>query len=50
MESVVRAIVGQVFVIRVLCDVVFVRKERTDAAKLENTFAAVEDRQLIDRS
>jgi len=33
-----------------LCDVVLVRKERPDAAKLEDALAAVEDGQLIDRS
>ena len=50
MESVAGIIVGQIFVIRVLCDVVLVRKERPNAAKLEDTFSAVKDGQLIDRS
>ena len=50
MESVAGIIVGQVFVVRMLCDVVLVRKKRPDTAKLENALAAVENRQLIDRS
>ena len=50
MESVTGVIVGQVLVVRMLCDVVLVRKEGPDAAKLEDAFAAVKDGQLIDRS
>jgi len=36
-------IVGQVLVVRMLCDVVLVRKEEPDAAKLENARTAEED-------
>ncbi len=50
MKSVAGVIVGQVLVVRMLCDVVLVRKEGPDAAKLEDALAAVEDGQLIDRS
>ena len=48
MESVAGVIAGHVLVVRMLCDVILVRKERPNAAKLEDTFAAVKDRQFID--
>ena len=46
-ESVAGIIVGQVLVVWVLCDVVLVQKEGTDAAKLENALAVVHHRQFI---
>lgn len=47
MESVAGIVVGQVLVVRVLCDVVLIGKEWTDAEKLQNALAAAEVGQLV---
>ena len=46
-EGVLGVIIGGVLVVRVLGQVVFVRKERSDTTKLQDAFAAIQHRQFI---
>ena len=46
-ESVLFVRVGSQEIVRVLRQIVFIRKERTDAAQLQDALAAVQHRQLI---
>ena len=46
-KGVAFVVVGCVAIEGVLCDVVFIGKERADAPELENTFASVQDCQLV---
>ena len=46
-EGVLGVIIGGVLVVRVLGQVVFVRKERSDATKLQDALAAIQHRQFI---
>ena len=46
-KSVFLVVIGRVLVVRMLGDVVLVRKERSDATELKDALAAVHDSQLI---
>ena len=46
-ESVLFVRIGSQEIVRVLCQVVFHRKERTDTAQLQDALAAVQHRQLV---
>ena len=46
-EGVLGVIIGGVLIVRVLGQVVFVRKERSDATKLQDALAAIQHRQFI---
>lgn len=46
-KGVARVGIGQVFVVGMLCDVVLVREERTNASELKNALAAVHDGKLV---
>ena len=48
-ESVSLVVIGQILVIRMLRDVVFIGEERPHAPKLEDALASVEDGKLIHR-
>ncbi len=39
--------VGQIFIVRVLRDVEFIRKERAHTSKLQDTFSTVHDRDFV---
>ena len=46
-ESVLLVRIGSQEIVWVLCQIVFLRKERTDAAQLQDALAAVKHRQLV---